>query len=200
MAQPFSYNEVEAVKLLVEGRPEGFHQIYDRYVFAVTRVGFRFLQSTELTEDLVQEVFSRLWVHREKFATVESVEKYLITMCRNRAIDHLKASLIRKLGEGEYAQTRLTSENNAERNILDKECLVVMQKAVDGLPATQKRVFELVTNEGLSHKEVACLLNISEQTVANLMAKVFKTTKENLGQHLVTILWVSSHFIQRYFI
>lgn len=196
--QSTTYNEAEAVKLLVEGRPEGYEQIYARYAYSVARIGFRFLRSKELTEDLVQEVFSSVWINRERFANVEFLERYLHSMCTNKAITYLKTVKVRQVGEREYARIKLTSENNTEGALLEKECHAQMQSAIDKLPITPKRVYELVTNKGLTHKEVADQLNISEQTVSNSMAIVIKTVKQHLG-HLVTILVVSSSFVLRHF-
>jgi RNA polymerase sigma-70 factor (ECF subfamily) len=186
------YNEKEAIRLLAAGNVTGFQQIYERYAFAVARVGFRFFRSAELTEDLVQDVFTSVWINREKFANVESVEAYLVRMCTNKAKDHLRAYSIRKLGEIEYASTKRYDRNTVEDHVLDKECLALMQKALDKLPATQKQVYELVTSEGLTHKEVAAQLGCSEKTVSNSMTLTLQSVKTSLGQLIAILISLSA--------
>jgi RNA polymerase sigma-70 factor (ECF subfamily) len=195
MSQPCNYNEVEAVKLLVSGNEKGFQQIYDRYALNVFRVGMKYLRSTELAEDLVQEVFSALWVQRDQFEKVEFFQRYLFTMCRNIAFRHLKTIVNRELGEKEYTKLKRYDDNNVEYHLLGKECVTIMQHAVKKLPVTHRRVYELVTNEGLSHRAVAEQLNVSVQTVSNSMALALKSIKQHLTQNTVTGLILAFNLI-----
>jgi RNA polymerase sigma factor (sigma-70 family) len=187
MEKVCTYNEAEAIKLLIAGDARGLNAIYEHYAFAVARVGFRYLRSAELAEDLVQEVFSAVWVNREKFANVEFFQRYLFTMCRNHAIQHLKTYRRKELGMRDYVITKLKDEHAVENHVLDEECLVQMQKAVDNLPQSHKKVYKLVTEEGLSHREVAIQLDCSVQTVSNSMALVYKSIKQQLGQIIIIL-------------
>jgi RNA polymerase sigma-70 factor (ECF subfamily) len=186
------YNEKEAIRLLVSGNLEGFQAIYKRYASAVERVGFKFFRSTESAEDLLQEVFTAVWINREKFALVESLEPYLITMCTNKAKSNLKAFARRKLRESEYANNKHYVENSVEDHLLGEECRALLEKAVERFPATQKRVYELVTNEGATHKEVAAQLNCTEKTVKNLMTLSLQSVKGSLGELIVVLVSFSA--------
>lgn len=195
MSQPSKYNEVEALKLLVSGNEKGFQQIYDRYAGNVFRVGMKYLRSTELSEDLVQEVFSSVWLQREQFERVEFFQRYLFTMCRNIAYRLLKTIATRELGEQEFTKLKRYDDNNVEYHLLGNECVTIMQNAVQKLPITHRRVYELVTNEGLSHKAVAEQLNVSMQTVSNSMVLALKSIKQHLTQNIVSGFLVTLYFI-----
>jgi RNA polymerase sigma-70 factor (family 1) len=185
------YNEDESIRLLAAGNVTGFQQIYKRYAYAIERFAFKFLKSSELSEDCVQEVFSSVWINREKFTTVKSLESYLYGMCANKAKDFLKAYNIRKLNENEYARTQRVAGNNVMDHLLDEECRALMQKAIDRLPATQRQVFELVTKEGLSHNEIAKNLGYSIKTVNNSMTAALHNVKTELGS-LITLISISA--------
>jgi RNA polymerase sigma-70 factor (family 1) len=181
MAGSRNYNEAEALALLAAGDEKGFQQIYDRYALNVARIGYKYLQSAALAEDLVQEVFSAVWVQREQFTRVEYFQRYLFTMCKNIALQHLKKIAKEELLNKTYASLKSqTTENNIDDYLLDQAYPALMQKAVEQLPATHKRVFELVTIDGLSHKAIAEQLNLSPQTVSNSMTLAIKSIRSHL--------------------
>lgn len=181
------YDEKESIELLSTGNVKGFQAIYKRYAYAIDRFAFKYLKSSELAKDCVQEVFSSVWVNRAKFTTVESLESFLFVMCANRANKFLKAYNTRKLYENDFAQSQRVTGNDTMDYLLDQECRELMQKAIDKLPATQRQVFELVTKKGLSHKEIAENTGYAIKTVNNSMTAALQNIKTELGSLIIMI-------------
>ena len=195
MSQPGTYDEVEALKLLAEGRQKGFTQIYDRYAKGISNLGYKYLHSEALVEDYVQEVFLAVWLQRESFQDVDFFRGYLFTIAKNTALKKLKKIANEELRNEEYFNLKpATSENNIDDYLLNKD----MRRAVEELPSTQRTVFQLVVSEGLSHKDVAEQLNLSQQTVSNTMTMAVKTLKLQLKLYSVGGLH-AFYFSQRFF-
>jgi hypothetical protein len=88
------------------GSEPAFRRIYDHYAPAIYRVSVRNLQSEQLAADLVQEVFSALWLKKAKFTEPEAVRLFLFTMAKNTAVKYLK----------KMAETEIRSQEPEERN------------------------------------------------------------------------------------
>ncbi len=84
------YDENEAVRLFIEGDEDAFSYIFNEYAPGIYKVAVRYLQSSEMAEDLVQEIFSTLWTKRDEFSGVLSFRAYLFTMSKNMAIKYLE--------------------------------------------------------------------------------------------------------------
>jgi RNA polymerase sigma-70 factor (ECF subfamily) len=177
------YGESDVLKELTQGNESAFKQIYDRYWFNIYKTVRRYTKSTELAEDIVQEIFTTLWNHREGFQQVSNLEYYLITMAKN-----LTYRTLRKIAAEEIFKSNLSEENLvdgvAESGVLDEQYGQLIQQAVRLLPAQQKQVFQLAKIEGLSHKDIAGQLNISHLTVKTHMAKALRFIRHYLQPHL----------------
>lgn len=183
------YDEAHALRLLAHSREEGFKMIYERYAPAVLRVGKKILHSQELAEDLLQEVFSRIWVHPERYAKVENLESYLFIVTKNLCIRKLKKLHHEKVVEGEYAHQKTLVTNDVEDFIHDKEYEGLVQQAIDKLPPQRKRVYTLVRTEGLSHDAVANQLQLSASTVNNYIVLADESIKNHVLRHIAFLAW-----------
>jgi RNA polymerase sigma-70 factor (family 1) len=198
MAKLGTYDEVEAIKLLIEGDEKGFRMIYDRYALNILRLGRRYLGSVELANDLSQEVFGALWRQRETLAEVENFPKYFFSMVKWMAYRQLNKIANRELGEGEYVSMKSFEENHSTESILrDQECEQLFYKLVERLPENHRKVYKLVMHEGLSHRAVAEQLNLTEKTVSNSMTLAIKSLKHQLGHYTIMVLSLIPHFLQK---
>jgi RNA polymerase sigma-70 factor (family 1) len=183
------YDEARALRLLSQGSEEGFRMIYERYGPAVLRVGKKFLHAQESAEDLLQEVFSRIWVHPERFCKVDNLEAYLFIVTKNLCIRKLKKLHHEKIVEAEYAKQKASVGNCVEDFIRDKEYEGLVQQAIDNLPPQRKRVYTLVRSEGLSHDAVAHQLQLSASTVNNYVVLADEHIKNHVLRHIAFLAW-----------
>lgn len=184
-----NYNEAKALALLEQGEERGFQQLYDRYALRVARIGYKYLQSSRLTEDLVQEVFSTVWVERTQFAGADNFQSYLFTCTRNLALQYLK-----RLGREEAAKKKFLSRkdhsnNNIDDYMLDQEYAALVHQAVSSLPPQQKLVFTMAKDDGMSHKDIAQQLELSQATVSNHIVLAIKFIKLRVLRHIVSVIF-----------
>ena len=133
-------------------------------------------RSSEVAEEIVEDVFVKLWSNRHRINEVENLTVYLYVAVKNRSLNAIsqKASeLIRAPFDDldiEAAQVATDPYNL----LVTAEMLKRMQQAVDNLPPRCKMIFKLVREDGLKHREVAEILNISINTVDVQMAIAIK--------------------------
>jgi RNA polymerase sigma-70 factor (family 1) len=172
------YDEAAARKLLSEGDVAGFKHIYDRYAPGVFRVGYKYLQSQELAEDLLQDVFYKIWKNPERYAKVENFETYLFSVAKNICFRKLKKLAQEDEASLEYALRKGDASN------YNQEYSHLLQQAVEQLPPQQKLVFKLVREEGMSHDAIAHQLQLSAATVNNHVSLAMKFIRNHVFRHI----------------
>ena len=159
------HNEKELLTAIAGGDQTAFATLYEHYRRKVYFIAWRLLQSASESEDVQQEIFTKIWVHRAKMNEIENFNAYLNTLIRN----HVFNALQKKARETSYLRESLNFNDvqadnafqSADMNELQKD----LQQAIRDLPRQQQKVFQLVRIEGRKHAEVADLLGISKSTV-----------------------------------
>ena len=178
-------NDEEAIKDLADGSDNAFAFLFDRYFFAVGRIGVKYLQDLKLSQDLVQDIFSAVWANRAKFKEVAHFQSYLYTMTKNLALEYLRKKGRELLARQEFAREKQIGENSIEQYLNEKEYKELIDQAVEKLRPQQRQIFELGKNHGLSHGLIAQQLEISQQTVSNQMTLALKSIKGYMKGHIV---------------
>lgn len=176
----------ELILLLKEGNMVAFDAIYEKYCRRLFGFVIRYVKLDADAEEIVQDVFVKIWENREKINTYSSFESYLFTISYNSAI-----SLLRKrIHEKKYLEhlNSLRHENVAPEltdEIYFKELNNKIQLLLAELTPRQKEIFLLSREEGLTHDEIAKKLGISANTVKNHMVTVLNFLKLNIDNGLV---------------
>lgn len=155
----------ELLILLQKGDRVAFYLIYERYSKRLYGFVLRFLKQKEDAEEIVQEVFIKIWESKNKIDVFASFESFIFTIAYNATI-----SLLRKrITENKYLEhlKSIQFENDPEiiEEIHYRQLNEKVQILLDKLTPRQKEIFLLSREEGLSHNEIAEKLNISVLTV-----------------------------------
>jgi RNA polymerase sigma-70 factor (ECF subfamily) len=186
--QNISYHENEVLALLAQGSEAAFRQLYERHWPGIYKVAYKYLHSTELAEDIVQEIFSKLWQKRTEFTEVQHLQFYLVTMTRNMAYKHLKKLATEAVANKEFALKESPVRNEGETAVLDKQYEALLEQAVSLLPPQRKHIFQLAKRDGLSHEAIAERLHISPNTVKNQMVAALQFIRHRLEHHITSVL------------
>lgn len=179
-----TYDERNILTLLEGGSEFAFVQIFDRYRPRIYKTARQFLKSPELAEEIVQEVFMKLWLRRATACEIEKLDAYLFTMARNLTLDTLRKQAY-EAGEARRMAVGMDMIGNAsDEPLLESQYTELLQEAVSLLPPQQQQVFRLAKVEGLSHEAIAAQLNISRLTVKTHMAKALQSIRNHLRPHL----------------
>jgi RNA polymerase sigma-70 factor (ECF subfamily) len=125
-----------------------------------------FLDSVAEAEDAAQEAFVRLWEHRDRWAS-GSARAVVFRLGRNVALDARRRSEVRRRWWRRRRHEPTPAPATPEDDLADTELRQRFREALEGLPPRRREVFELVRFRGLSYRDVAEVLEISERTVAN---------------------------------
>ena len=138
---------------LVRGRDQNaMAALFDRYGTMVYSIAMRVLRESSSAEDVMQEVFIRVWENPEAFVSGRgSLAGWLAVVARNRAVDALRRRRPSDSVNDVVLPTNTNLASEAERNILMQK----VQQVLENLPVDQRRSLELSFFEGLSHSEIA---------------------------------------------
>ncbi|MCX2451996.1 RNA polymerase sigma-70 factor [Pedobacter sp. PLR] len=179
---------------LMAGEESAFSELYDRYNDALAAYIKRFVHSSALAEDLSQEVFIKIWQYKSKLNEVRSFKAYLFIMARNHTLNSLKKAMRSDVAMAEVLSSFVEQRNDTEEELLSKEYLQYLEKALSELPVRTREIFKLCRQEGKSYDEVACALGISRNAVKNHMVGSMKilsaSVKKDLGISLSILLTV----------
>lgn len=170
----------ELAILLKKGEEEAFTEIYERYHSLLYVYAHKKLNNKQEAEDIIQEVLTALWNNRFDLAIQTSLPTYLFTAVRNRAFDlfshkKVEAKYIASLQsfiEDPGIQTDFLVRENDLKKLIEKE--------TQALPPRMREVFQLSRKSNLKHKEIAEVLNISEQTVSTQIKKALRVLRMRL--------------------
>lgn len=169
------------MSLLRSGDPAILRILLDQYLIPLHRYAERILDGASDSEEAVQEAFIRLWERRESWREDGSVKSLLYTLTRNAAIDYRR----RRRRELALSEERISILPSNLPTPLDdaqeSEFRYAAEDAVSGLPPRRQEIFRLVREGGLTYKEVSRVLDISPQTVANLMSLALSNLRAALG-------------------
>ena len=142
------------------------------------RLALRITLNRAEAEDIVQDTLIKVWNRREEWNAIDSIEAFSLTVCRNLSLDR-----IRKKGndndslEDVKAAEPLASSNPQDRMIQTDKVRLIRQ-IVDGLPEKQRSCMQLRDFEGKTYKEIACVLDISEEQVKVNIFRARQTVKQ----------------------
>lgn len=154
------------------GSVKSFEQAYHLWSEKIYTFIFRQCGSEEIADEVVQQVFVRLWEKRTSLSTEYPLNIQLFRMSRTIFIDELrKAARARRYAD---EQQQKKAENFMEDNFENKEILELINKAIEAMPAIRKQVFLMSRREHLSHQQIAEKLGISPKTVENHIGLALK--------------------------
>ncbi|MBO9634787.1 MAG: RNA polymerase sigma-70 factor [Chitinophagaceae bacterium] len=180
-----TYNDLELIHLLKEGDDNAFAEIYERYKQVVYRFGITLVKTPDLAEDLVQDVFIKLWDARGRLKTIHNFRSYLLRICHNRAIDlNKQIAANHKLVEQliVYYQSLPDPETELSQGDLNQYDSIV-EDALNSLTPQRRKVYELCKKENKSYEEVAQELNISLNTVKVHMYQTLALLRSYILKH-----------------
>src|SRR5690606_31428844 len=168
---------------LKSGDLDAFSQIYEHYKFQITANIIRIVKSEELAVDLVQELFVKVWVNRERIDLDRSFRSYLYTIASHLISDELRKSKRDKKVEAQLMAFSSEVYSHVEENLIRHEDLASIRLAISKLPKQCGAVFVLHKIEGKTYQQIGELLGISKSTVKGHIIRANKFLKEELKEN-----------------
>lgn len=165
-------------KFPIDNEEQFFHNLFVEYYPSLCSFALRYVGNGEVVEDLVQDVFVKLWETRERWREVADFSAYVYQMVRYRCFNYLRGERLRDKAVEGFAEEIDVTEING---YIAEETFRIVRDAMQCLPSACRKVFELVL-EGYKAKEIAGQLGIAEETVKKQKQIARKILKEQLGR------------------
>ncbi len=165
------YEESTLISLLAQDSEYAFQFIFDRYRDKTYKVAMMYVKSSNIAEEIVQDVFLKLWYQRKNLGEIRSLENWLFILTRNLTFNCLKKIAYEWSAREKWIEQNVFSENTTDHRLLSKEYQALLQEAINHLPDQQQEVYRLGKEEGFSYADISKHLSISPLTVKTHMAR-----------------------------
>ena len=168
---------------LSQGNELAFTKLYNEYKNVVFSTALKITKSRMLAEEVVQDVFLKIWQNHENLAAITNIENYLFIISRNHIFDMIKkiARDTSLVVDSNYINT---STNDTEDAIKDDQYNVILNQIVDQLPPQQQKIYKMAKWDGLSHQKIGEDLGISTETVKKHMAQALKFVRTKISPYM----------------
>ncbi len=173
--------ELAIINGLIAGDQTSYKSLFDRYYQWLCNYLYKLSNDSSLAEDLVQNVFLKIWEKRDSLQINTSLKNYLFKSCHNEFLMHLRKQK-KEYDTLDVIKMEVLLEMNSEEaeNELEQKW-VDLEKSIDKLPKKCKEVFKLSRFDQKKHKEIASILGISTKTVEVHISKALRFLKTNIS-------------------
>lgn len=185
------YDEVEIITLVSQGDEHAFSMLFEHHQNKIYGVALKLTRSTTLAEEIVEDVFLKVWLKRSDLLQIENFGAYLFTIARNHIYKSLKQI-------AKNYQTVLLTENIAtiapdrtDDYLIDKEYTSLLHEAIIRLPKQQKEVYSLIKERGLKREEAASVLDLKPETIKYHLAEAMKNIRSFCTPHMDRIISIT---------
>ncbi|MCY1719666.1 RNA polymerase sigma-70 factor [Prolixibacteraceae bacterium Z1-6] len=182
------FNLGEIVKQLAKNDDSSLEELFNYYYPRLYNFSKSFLKIEEGIDDILQEVFVKIWQNRKKINNSATFNSYIFTITRNLLLNELRSRLNNQNIKEEVRKLSVAQEYLSFNLYEYQELKEKVDKLINEIPDRQKEIFVLSRNEGLTHKEIAEKLGITTKTVEYHMSAALRFIREELKVYGVVSL------------
>ncbi|PYF76992.1 RNA polymerase sigma factor [Pedobacter nutrimenti] len=194
-------NESELLRRTSEGDKRAFTVLFDAHYKSLGSYVYKLTESMESAEEIVQEVFIKVWLKKEELTRINNFSAYLFVLCKNKALNHLRQLASQTLRFQAW-EKELGSDPQADVEDHYENFRVLIEQAIDHLPEQQQKIYRLSRHERLKYTEIAKELQLSPETVKKHIYLATKTIKEyvknNMDEMVMLILMSPLIFLKNF--
>jgi len=176
------FNLEIVLQKLANDDKKALEELFNYYYPRLYNFSKSFLKLEEGIDDILQDVFLKIWNNRTNIYNPASFSSFIFTVTRNLLLNELRSRLNNQKLKEKVQKLALPEEFNSLEKVEYAELKSIVEQIVSTLPEKQKEVFILSRNKGFSHKEIAEKLDISTKTVEYHIAQSTATIKSKLKQ------------------
>src|SRR5450631_3034314 len=174
---------------------KAYGQLYELLYEGLYRLAYSLVRSSEVAEEIVSDVFIKLWQIRGKLMEIEHLRVYLFTIAKNFSLNYITKNYKNITVSLDAVDVEPVVELSGPAEMcISADMVRQIRKAIQQLPPQCRLIFQLVKEEGLRYKEVAAILEISPLTVRNQLAIAVRKIGEVLPGYLQSPVYFSNKF------
>lgn len=192
------HTEQQLISQLKDGSTTAFEQLFGIYSQRLYRFSLSYLKSEAEAEEIVQNVFLKLWENRDKLRNETSFQSYLFTIAFNAIRKHFNKK-VREEQFRTYLLEQLADENPSIENHPDFETLIArLDRLIEGMPERRREIFLKRKKEGKPVREIALDMEISPKTVENQITEAMNYLKKEFGSDRISEMLFFCIFLEKY--
>lgn len=180
-----SLTDPQLLDLVKSGDESAFAEIYERYWDIMYIHVLKMLGDENDAKDLVQELFTSLWIKGLNMEFNTNLSGYLYVTARNKVINMIRQNRVRRDYLTSLARFGSEMSNTTLEQLNARDLAAAVEREVKCLPCKMREIFELSRNHDLSHKEIALRLDISDKTVKKQISNALKIIRLKLNIFIV---------------
>lgn len=191
--------EKDILNKVAGGDEKAYGKLYGIYYPLISKVVLKFVKSPDLTNDLTQEIFIKIWDIRKELVNIDSFKSYLIVTASNHVLNFLKRASREAAAKGEILKHYKEYEESIEDRLITQEYWQFIDNVLNSLPPQTREVFRICREENKSYDEVASILGITRNTVKKHIVRANKEFRDALEKNsdihlklLILLFW--EHF------
>jgi len=172
-----SSNEIKELqyKISADGDQHAYTQLYLAYMPYLLRFARSIIKNNELAEEVVSDVFIKVWQNRAELGKIDNLKLYLYVSTKNTALNYLSRHFRKDIISLEEMSLNISMGTyNPEQLLITSEAVKKINQEIQKLPPRCRLIFKLVKEDRLRYSEIGRLLNISVKTIDNQMAIALK--------------------------
>lgn len=191
MQSSITHIERKILRKIAGGDESAFRLLFNEYWQNIYGVAYMLTKSAPIAEDMVQEIFMKLWIKREQLPGIENFRNYVFIVARNHIFNELKKKSTDILFTNHLAEYFHEVKETPEKKLLQKEAEQIIGGIIERLPRQQKMIYRLSREEGLSRNEMAERLGLAPNTVRNHLVRALEMIRQELQRDLNgPLLWI----------
>jgi RNA polymerase sigma-70 factor (family 1) len=164
---------------------QAYHALYNLFFSNLHRFCFSFVKSSEAAEEIVSDVFIKLWQIRNKLPEIENLKVYLYQIAKNFCLNYITRHFKNPVASlDEMDLETIISLDNPEELCISADIVNTIQQVIRQLPPQCRLIFQMVKEDGMAYREVADILQISVLTVRNQVAIATRKVAEALPAYV----------------
>jgi RNA polymerase sigma-70 factor (family 1) len=174
MLNPVEIRELQ-LKIATNNDDHAFGQLYMCFIHNLQQFANSIIKDHELAEEIVSDVFLKIWQNRSNLRKIENFRLYLYISTKNTALNYLSRHFRKEIVSLDEMSLNIPSVTyNPENLLITSEAVKKIEFAIQNLPLRCRLIFKLAKEDGLKYNDIAKLLNISVKTIDNQMAIALK--------------------------
>ena len=174
-----------------ESSEQAFRGFYDLTYDRLFRIAYYYVKREEWAQEIVLDVFMRLWDQRKKLPEINNIEDYCFILTKNASLNYLEKEPKHMPQSSGQLSESTSHTDSPEETLISDELFARYVKALDRLPERCREIFVMSKLKGMKYREIAGALGISQNTVEGQMAIALKKLREELRHCLPLLLLLS---------
>lgn len=192
------HSDTALLKRLAENEHTALELLFKQYYKQLVRFAREIVKSNDQAEDMVQEVFVKIWEKRNQLSDSVQLKPYLYVAVKNHCLNQLKLNERKYWMEDEMEDDIRLSTPDATGQLDAKQLQSKIEQAIEALPPKCGLIFKMSRFEEKSYKEIAEALELSIKTVENQMGKALAILRQSVGNYLGKMITLLATAIWNY--